>query len=126
MNQNLSETDNLTDHLMKIEFLYFDGCPHHEKAFDQLQEVLRDSSIDASIERIEIKDDEGAARHKFVGSPTIRVDGVDIDAVTGNPVYAKTCRVYKVDGKLTGLPSPKMIEDAVWAADFAKHKRGCC
>lgn len=98
---------------MKIEFLYFDGCPNHEKALALLREVLQQKTIETSIDLIEIKDDEDAARHKFVGSPTIRVDGTDIDPVKGKPAYAKTCRVYTIEGKLTGLPSRKMIEDAV-------------
>lgn len=112
---------------MKIEFLYFEGCPHHEKAFVLLQEVLRDSSIDASIERIEIRNDKDAVRQEFIGSPTIRIDGMDVDPVRGNVTYAKTCRVYSVEGKLSGIPSRKMIEDTLWAADFAANARfGCC
>lgn len=111
---------------MKIEFLYFDGCPNHERAFELLQEVLKENAIQATIERIEIKDDEDAGRHKFIGSPTIRIDGIDVDTVSDDRPYAKTCRVYVVDGKLSGLPTREMIENALWAAETAKFKHGCC
>lgn len=98
---------------MKIEFLYFDGCPNHEQAYKLLQEILAERQIDVAVERIEIKDDEAAVRHQFVGSPTIRIDGVDVDPVTDDQAYAKTCRVYLVSGELSGLPARAMIENAI-------------
>ena len=98
---------------MKIEFLYFDGCPNHQKAYQLVQQILRKKKIEAGVDRIEIKDDVDAARHKFVGSPTIRIDGIDVDPVTDDRAYAKTCRVYLVSGKLSGLPTRAMIENAI-------------
>jgi glutaredoxin len=111
---------------MKIQFLYFDGCPNHERAYKLLQEILAEKHIDAAVERIEIKDDDDAVRHQFIGSPTIRIDGVDVDTVTGDRPYAKTCRIYVVDGKLTGLPSRMMIENLLCAAENARFGKGCC
>ncbi len=98
---------------MKIELIYFDGCPNHRKAYQVLQQILREENIYTAVDRIEIKDDVDAARHKFVGSPTIRIDGIDVDPVTDERAYAKTCRVYLVSGKLSGLPARAMIENAI-------------
>ena len=98
---------------MKIEFLYFDDCPNHEKAFALLQEILRDAAIDATIERIEIKDDEDAVKRKFVGSPTIRINGVDVQQIENDHVFGRTCRTYVVDGAFTRLPSRAMIENTL-------------
>ncbi len=98
---------------MKIEFLYFDDCPNHEKALALLKEILRDAAIDATIERIEIKDDEDAVKRKFVGSPTIRINGVDIQRIENDHVFGRTCRTYVVDGAFTRLPSRAMIENAL-------------
>lgn len=101
---------------MKIEFLYFDGCPHHKEAYKALVEILAQQRIAAEVARIEIKDDEEAARQKFVGSPTIRIDGMDVDPLTDNRPYARTCRVYLVKGKLRGIPAKAMIEKAIRVA----------
>ncbi|MFQ5799334.1 MAG: DUF2703 domain-containing protein [Bacteroidota bacterium] len=103
---------------MKIQFLYFEGCPNHHRAFELLQTVLGEQNIEAQIERIEIKNEEDAVKHQFVGSPTIRINGVDIEKIKDNPIYAKTCRVYPIDGKLTGVPSRQKIEDAFRTAHF--------
>ena len=101
---------------MKIEFLYFEGCPNHQKAYELLQQILREKNIDTVVERIEIKDDEDATRHKFVGSPTIRIDGTDVDVSSSNPPYGRTCRLYRVEEKLSAIPSRVMIESAVRSA----------
>ncbi len=99
---------------MKIEFLYFDGCPNHQKAYELLSEVLREEQQPIEIDRIEIKNDEEAQQHKFIGSPTIRINGMDIDlSASEKQTYAKTCRVYVIDGKLSGLPTKKMIREAL-------------
>ncbi len=107
---------------MKIELLYFDGCPNHKKAFALLQDILRDASVSASIERIEIKSDEEAERHKFVGSPTIRVNGVDVHPIKGRPRYGKGCRIYDREGVFTGFPSQEMIENAIRSAARPRDK----
>ncbi len=105
---------------MNIEFLYFQGCPNTPKAFDLLQSVLREQNIDASIRRIEIKTDEDAVHHQFIGSPTIRIEGVDVETVADERPYAKACRVYLIDGKFTGVPSKVMVENALWGRK--RHK----
>jgi len=101
---------------MNIQFLYFEGCPNHQKAYDLLINILGERKITAKVERIRIADDEEAARQRFVGSPTIRVDGVDIESVLEDRPYAKTCRVYVVDGVMSGTPSKRMIHEALWQA----------
>ena len=101
---------------MKVQFLYFEGCPHHQKSFQMLQAILEELGITASLTRVEVKNNRDAVKHKFIGSPTIRIDGLDIDRAKGKPIYARTCRIYRVNGKLTGLPSQRMIEDAIRAA----------
>ncbi|MEE9224948.1 MAG: DUF2703 domain-containing protein [Bacteroidota bacterium] len=109
---------------MKIQFLYFESCPNHHNASELLRTVLGEHNIETDIERIEIKNEEDAVKHQFVGSPTIRINGVDIEKIKGNPIYAKTCRVYTIDGKLTGMPSRQMIEDALGTADLEDKEFG--
>jgi hypothetical protein len=95
----------------KIEFLFWEDCPSHPQAWQLLQEVLAEMGIKASVEQIEVLTDKDAARLKFPGSPTIRVDGVDIDPDGAAQMgTALTCRLYRLeDGRPSPLPSKRMI-----------------
>jgi hypothetical protein len=99
----------------KIEFLFWEDCPSHPEAWKRLQEVIAEAGIDMPIEKIEVLTDEDAARLRFPGSPTIRVDGVDIDpAGAAQMGTALTCRVYQLeDGRISPVPSKEMIYRAL-------------
>jgi len=107
---------------IKIEFLFWQGCPSHPQALKRLQEVIADLGVEARIEQIQVHADEDAERLHFPGSPTIRVDGVDVDPVGAAQMgTALTCRVYLLeDGRFSPLPSKAMIERALLgqAEDF--------
>jgi len=62
-----------------VEVLYFQGCPNHERLIERLPHLLEDEGLSAEIVLREIVDDDQARRERFLGSPTIRVDGRDID-----------------------------------------------
>jgi hypothetical protein len=63
--------------LMRIELLYFDGCPNHEALLPRLRELLAGEA--AKIDLRKVTDDEAAQRERFLGSPTIRVNGRDVE-----------------------------------------------
>ncbi len=68
-----------------------------------------------SIEVLEIADEDEAAREGFVGSPTIRVDGEDIEPAEGPAALA--CRAYRRrDGRVSPLPDPENLRDALKGA----------
>ncbi len=99
---------------MKIELLWFDGCPHHEAARWLLRDVLRQRGVHDEIEFIEVPDLETGERTKFPGSPTIRIDGNDIEpGFADDGEYAPRCRVYATPRGLTGEPERRWIEEAV-------------
>jgi hypothetical protein len=100
---------------IKIEFLYWEECPSHPEARQLLQEVMSEASIDAPVEEIEIVTDEDAERLSFPGSPTIRIDGADIDPKgAGQMGTALTCRVYVLeDGRYSPVPSRQMLREAL-------------
>lgn len=95
---------------MKITFLYYEDCPSHDVALERLRAVMAEEGIDAEPEIIRVETDEQAQRLKFIGSPTIRVDGRDIDPPLPEARYALTCRAYRLEnGRISPLPSPDMI-----------------
>jgi len=63
---------------MKVELLYFGGCPGHERARRALEDALACEGIRAKIKMIAVDTDEAAREYEFPGSPTIRIDGRDI------------------------------------------------
>lgn len=94
---------------MKIEVLYFEDCPNYLPAIDRLRSVLRQEGLAVDVSEIEVKDAAAAKAWNFFGSPTIRINGLDIDADART--VTKTgfaCRRYS-----GGLPSPEMIRAAL-------------
>jgi hypothetical protein len=102
---------------MKITFLYFEDCPSHDRALERLRSVMAAEDIAVEIEIIKVETDEQARRFNFVGSPTILIDGRDIDPSSLEAAPALTCRVYQLeDGRISPLPSKTMIRRAFRAA----------
>jgi hypothetical protein len=100
--------------VVKIEILYFDGCPNHEQLLARLPELLEREGIDAEIKLRLVPDAEHAQRERFLGSPTIRVAGRDIDpGAADRRDYGLKCRIYQTAGRLTGLPPDEWILDAL-------------
>ena len=99
----------------KIEFLYWEDCPSHPQAWSLLQEAMAELGVEIPVEQIEVVTDEAAERLAFPGSPTIRVNGVDIDPDGAAQMgTALTCRIYRLqDGRFSPVPSKEMIRQAL-------------
>jgi hypothetical protein len=95
---------------MKVEVLYFEGCPNHKPAVERVQSLIKQQGIDAEVSEIEVPDGEAAAKIVgFLGSPTIRVNGLDIDPASRTATETSfACRRYS-----GGLPSEDMIRAAL-------------
>ena len=92
---------------MKIELLFWDGCPSHPEALALLREVLDEHGIAEQIEIREVYTQDEAVELAFPGSPTIRVDGRDVDSAGASEPPSLTCRVYRFpDGRVSPSPSP--------------------
>jgi hypothetical protein len=99
---------------VKIELYFWEGCPTHPEAKALLQEVLDERGVRDPIEMHEIHTYEDAVEHSFPGSPTIRVDGRDVDPVGAAEPPALTCRVYRLpDGRASPVPSRQQLEEAL-------------
>jgi hypothetical protein len=102
---------------MDVEFLYWQGCPSHPQALAELRAAMSKLALDPSIVAVrEVTTEEQARREGFVGSPTIRIDGADIQVTDGEPV-GLTCRVYqRRDGRVSPTPDPADVCAALQAA----------
>jgi len=97
-----------------VEIYYFDGCPNHEPALELVERTSRELGIQTDVRLVAVPDLETARRVHFLGSPTIRVDGQDIDPHTPERTdYALSCRLFQTESGNTGLPDPRWLRDAL-------------
>jgi hypothetical protein len=109
---------------MKIEFLYFEGCPHHEPALQLLEKVMTKEGIASSVKKTDVVSELMAQQVRFAGSPSIRINDQDIEAEgMADQGYGRKCRVYSVNGALQGIPPESLIRNAMTQA---KTKESCC
>ena len=99
---------------MHVELLYWDGCPSHPQALADLRAAMTELGLDpAAISVRHVASDDAADAERFTGSPTIRVDGADVQDPGGEPV-GLTCRVYhRRDGRVSPVPDPDDLRDAL-------------
>ena len=97
---------------MRIEILYVPGCPNYQPAFERLQSVLMSEAVQDEIYGVPVSTEAQAKELLFPGSPTIRVNGEDVDpGTTSAPGLA--CRVY---ADRSGVPSEEVLRRAVGKA----------
>lgn len=102
---------------MDVTFLYYEDCPSHDIALERLRSIMAEQGIETEPQIIKVETDEQAKQLQFTGSPTIRINGQDIDPPPPDAYYALTCRAYQLeDGRISPLPSPAMIYRALRAA----------
>jgi hypothetical protein len=98
---------------MKIEVFYVSGCPNYQPAVERIQKVLASESLRADIEGIPVGNEVQAKAFGFLGSPTVRVNGTDVEPNVTNAV-GLTCRLY---GNSGGVPSEEMLRMALVKAN---------
>ena len=97
---------------VRVEVLVFDGCPHAEAAMLLAQAVAERLGPDITVERVDVNTTERAAEVGFLGSPSVRVNGADIEGRMGT-AGRLCCRTYE-DG--AGVPPEWLVEAAVLRA----------
>ena len=98
---------------MKLEILYFDGCPTYKAAEDTLRGVLTEVGMGEEVELVAVNTDEDARRLRFPGSPTIRVDGRDLFDAPEREDWRLGCRIYATPEGLKGSPTARMFREAL-------------
>jgi hypothetical protein len=101
----------------RIELLWWEECPSHPRALAELREVLDGLGLDPdAVEVRHVGTDDEAAAEGFPGSPTIRVEGRDVQPAADEP-SGLTCRVYRRrDGRISPTPDPADVRDAIEGA----------
>ena len=96
---------------MRIEVLYFDDCPNHAPTVERVKQIVAALGVQERVEEIEVRSPGQAQQLRFLGSPTVRVNGVDIDpSARQRTTYGLSCRVYS---GVSGLPPDNLIMAAL-------------
>lgn len=95
---------------MTVEVLYFEGCPSYQALLPRLRELLNAAGIEADVELRRVEDLDAADRERFLGSPTVRVNGVDVDpSAAARSDFGLKCRLYATDAGLQSLPPDELV-----------------
>lgn len=98
----------------QIEVLVFDGCPNLDSAIERVREAMRLANVAADLRVVRVESDDDAKRLHFLGSPTVRVDGVDVEPGSiGREDCGLQCRIYSVAGRHQGTPPADWIAAAL-------------
>ena len=105
----------------RVEFLWWEGCPSHPRALAELREAMSAVGLDpAGVDVREVASEADAQRESFIGSPTIRIDGRDLQPPPDDEPVGLTCRVYRLrDGRASPTPDPADVHDALMSATKA-------
>ncbi len=116
---------------MKIELLYFEGCPNYEPSKRLIEETLTGEGLNAEIQGIAVNSSQEAVALRFLGSPTVRVNGRDIDpGAERKSDFGLQCRVYCYGNRVLGLPPLNLLRAALLEAALQERSLGvshnCC
>ena len=97
--------------MITVDILYHEDCTHYPTAIRYIKEVLAEEGIEATINEINVATVEAAQELNFFGSPTIRINGEDIESeVEQQRGHARgSCRIYHYDGKIYVTPHKEVI-----------------
>ena len=99
-----------------VEVLFFDGCPNVEPTLERVRAAIAQAGADGvSVRLVKVETSEHAQEVGFLGSPSVRVDGADVEtSARSRGDFALQCRIYDAgDGRLEGAPPVQWIHAAL-------------
>lgn len=108
--------------MMDIDVLYSSRFTDPEPILAMLREVLFDQAIIADINLVEVESEDQAEELDFLGSPTIRVDGIDVESGMsfGHKEFGIRARTYMVNGEESNIPGKDMVVETVEVGHLAE------
>jgi hypothetical protein len=102
---------------LRIEIFYIDDCPNHRPTVERVNELLKQLGLAADVIEVPVTDSASALTYRFLGSPTVRINGIDVEpsARTSNQ-FGLMCRTYLEGQRRKGNPSRELIREALLEA----------
>jgi hypothetical protein len=102
---------------VKVELLYFEGCPSHEALLPRLRELLAEARVSGEIELRRVESPEAAEAERFLGSPTIRIDGGDVEpGAEERSDFGLKCRLFRTPRGTSPTPPEEWLRAALGGA----------
>jgi hypothetical protein len=102
---------------VRVEILYIDGCPDHRRTVDRVNELLKELRVPAELVEVPVTDLGSALAYRFLGSPTVRINGIDVEpSARTSTQFGLACRTYLDGQRREGIPSREQIRQAVFQA----------
>ena len=99
---------------IEVEVLSFEGCPNAEPARERVKRLVAEASMNAEIRSVDVPDPETAEQLRFLGSPSVRVAGRDVEPGAAERTdFVLSCRVYRTGEATSGVPSEESIRAAL-------------
>ena len=99
---------------MTVELLYFDGCPGYQQFLPRLRQLVAEAGIREEVLIRRVQSPEAAAIERFLGSPSVRVDGRDVEpSADERDDFGLKCRLYRTPQGLRGTPLDEWVLQAL-------------
>ena len=100
--------------VVPVEVFSFGDCPNWKGAVELVERVAAEIGVRADVRVVEVPDPETAERVRFLGSPTVRIAGEDIEpGAETRTDFALSCRLYRTDTGFSGQPDERWVRDAL-------------
>lgn len=100
-----------------IEVLYVQDCPHYPGTLALVERVRAELGIDTELRTSLIVNQAAAEQTRFPGSPTVRVDGRDVEPGSEPATeYTVACRLYRLEHRFAGQPEERWVREALLRA----------
>ena len=98
----------------RVDILYFDGCPNWQETRALVERIAEELAVEPAVRLFEVRDGDAAIEHRFLGSPTVRVDGADVEpGAEARRDFVFACRVYRTESGFSGQPDEAWIRAAL-------------
>ena len=82
----------------KVEILYFTGCPNFRKSCDVVCSVLEKEQIEFELQIKPVKDETLISHPSFIGSPTVLINGIDVEKCYNQSILLEDKTSISIDG----------------------------
>ena len=102
------------ERVVPVEVLSFDGCPNWQGAVELVERVAADIGVQALVRVVDVPDAETAEKLRFLGSPTVRIAGEDVEpGAETRTDFVLSCRLYRTEAGPQGQPDERWIRNAL-------------
>ncbi len=97
-----------------ITLLFFSGCPNTSETEQLINEIIEEYQLrDTKFEIVKVDDQKEAEKYNFLGSPTVQINGLDIERKRREDKPFFGCRLYQIGRGSSGTPPKELLLDAL-------------